>query len=46
MFLVVVLLILMTVYVAQNRKLKDGTKTGWFIFLAIFCILIILLEVL
>ena len=46
MFLVVVLLILMSVYVVQNEKLKDSTKTGWFIFLVIFCILMLLFEVL
>ena len=46
MFILVVLFILMSVYVAQNKKLKDNTKTGWFIFLVISCILMSVFEVL
>lgn len=46
MFILVVLMILISVYVAQNKKIKDGTKTGWFVFLLIVLGLIILFEVL
>lgn len=46
MFIIVVLLILISVYVGQNKKLKDSTKTGWFIFVVIVSVLSILLEVL
>lgn len=46
MFLLIVFMILASVYIAQNKKLKDSTKTGWFIFILISCVLILLFEVL
>ena len=46
MFLLIVIMILITVYVAQNKKLKDSTKTGWFVFLVISCILLVISEAL
>lgn len=45
MFIIVVLMIMMSVYVGQNKKLKDSTKTGWFIFLVVTVILTVVLEV-
>lgn len=46
MFIIVVLVILMSVYVAQNKKLKDSTKTGWFVFISILGGLSILFKIL
>lgn len=33
--MLIVFLILMTVYVSMNKDLKDGTKTGWWIFISV-----------
>lgn len=46
MFLVVMLLLLSSVYIGQNKKISDGHKTGWFVFVAIFSVLTFLLELL
>lgn len=46
MFIIVVLIILMSVYIAQNKKLKDSTKTGWFVFILIIGGLNVLLQIL
>lgn len=42
MIFLVIILILMTVYVIQNKKLKDSTKTAWFISLIVFVLLMLL----
>lgn len=46
MFLFVVILILMSVFIIQNKKLKDSTKNAWFVFLAIIIVFFVIFEIL
>lgn len=43
---VVIILIMLTVYVAQNKKLKDSTKTAWFVTLIFIGFLTLLFSIL
>ena len=43
MFLFVILFILLSVYIAQNKNISDGIKTGWFVFLGIVVVINVLL---
>lgn len=46
MFLFVVILILMSVFIIQNKNLKDSTKNTWFVFLAIIIVFFVIFEIL
>lgn len=42
MFLLVIILILMSCYVAENNRLQDSTKTVYWVGFAIICVIYIL----
>lgn len=45
MFLIYVYLILISVFVAQNKNIDDNLKSGWFIFTPIFTFITLLVTI-
>ena len=46
MFFIIAVLLLISVFIGQNKKIKDSSKTGWFIFIAIAIALYLIFSVL